>query len=60
VLAAGVPAREKKPLGGSAERWTNIAADDYQELRERYLSTAIARRADRRIPIPTMTMTTRS
>jgi carbonic anhydrase/acetyltransferase-like protein (isoleucine patch superfamily) len=60
VLAAGVPAREKKPLGGSAGRWTNIAADDYQELRERYLSTAIARRADRRTPIPTMTMTTRS
>jgi carbonic anhydrase/acetyltransferase-like protein (isoleucine patch superfamily) len=60
VLAAGVPAREKKPLGGSAERWTNIAADDYQELRERYLSTAVARRADRRTPIPTMTMTTRS
>ena len=60
VLAAGVPAREKKPLGGSAERWTNIAADDYQELRERYLSTAVARRVDRRAPIPTMTMTTRS
>src|SRR6188472_1247331 len=39
VLAAGVPAREKKPLGGSAGRWTNTAADDYQELRERYLST---------------------
>jgi carbonic anhydrase/acetyltransferase-like protein (isoleucine patch superfamily) len=40
MLAAGVPAREKKPLDGSAERWTRIAADDYQELRRRYLAGA--------------------
>jgi carbonic anhydrase/acetyltransferase-like protein (isoleucine patch superfamily) len=39
MLAAGVPAREKKPLSGSAEQWTRIAADDYQQLRQRYLAT---------------------
>jgi carbonic anhydrase/acetyltransferase-like protein (isoleucine patch superfamily) len=37
VLAAGVPAREKKELSGSAARWTATAADEYQLLRERYL-----------------------
>jgi carbonic anhydrase/acetyltransferase-like protein (isoleucine patch superfamily) len=43
VLAAGVPAREKKQLDGASARWTSIAADDYQDLRRNYLSTAIAR-----------------
>jgi carbonic anhydrase/acetyltransferase-like protein (isoleucine patch superfamily) len=38
MLAAGVPAREKKPLSGSAQNWTRIAADDYQQLRHRYLT----------------------
>jgi carbonic anhydrase/acetyltransferase-like protein (isoleucine patch superfamily) len=57
VLAAGVPAREKKPLGGSAERWMDIAADDYQGLRERYLGNAIARRFDGGRPIRTTTIT---
>jgi hypothetical protein len=38
MLAAGVPAREKKPLSGAAERWTEVAVDDYQELRRRYLA----------------------
>ena len=42
VLAAGVPAREKKPLSGSAERWTRTAADEYQQLRRRYLATSLA------------------
>ena len=37
VLAAGTPAQEKKRLSGSAQRWTQTAADEYQELRERYL-----------------------
>lgn len=37
VLAAGVPAREKKELSGSAARWVAGAAEAYQELRERYL-----------------------
>jgi carbonic anhydrase/acetyltransferase-like protein (isoleucine patch superfamily) len=38
MLAAGVPAHEKKPLSGAAERWTEIAVDDYQELRRRYIA----------------------
>jgi carbonic anhydrase/acetyltransferase-like protein (isoleucine patch superfamily) len=42
VLAAGVPAREKKRLAGSAERWTRSAADEYQELRRRYVATGVA------------------
>jgi carbonic anhydrase/acetyltransferase-like protein (isoleucine patch superfamily) len=37
VLVAGVPAREKKELSGSALAWTENAAGHYQELRERYL-----------------------
>jgi len=36
MLAAGVPAREKKELSGSALRWTETAADHYQEYRRRY------------------------
>jgi carbonic anhydrase/acetyltransferase-like protein (isoleucine patch superfamily) len=38
VLAAGVPARELKPLSGSAQRWTATAADHYQDLRRRYVA----------------------
>ncbi len=37
VLAAGVPARVKKELSGSALAWTGRAAIHYQELREQYL-----------------------
>ena len=37
VLAAGVPAHEKKQLSGSAARWVAGAANAYQQLRERYL-----------------------
>jgi|SRR4051794_3411523 len=40
MLAAGVPAVEKKPLSGSAQRWTETAAAEYQRYRERYLSSA--------------------
>src|SRR5947209_7342365 len=32
VLAAGVPAREKKQLSGSALTWTRTAAEEYQEF----------------------------
>jgi carbonic anhydrase/acetyltransferase-like protein (isoleucine patch superfamily) len=53
VLAAGVPAREKKRLDGAAQRWTNVAADDYQELRRTYLSAAVARELDGAEAIPT-------
>jgi carbonic anhydrase/acetyltransferase-like protein (isoleucine patch superfamily) len=37
VLAAGVPARVKKELSGSAAAWTSRAAEHYQEFREQYL-----------------------
>jgi carbonic anhydrase/acetyltransferase-like protein (isoleucine patch superfamily) len=37
VLAAGVPAKEKRELSGSAAAWVAGAADHYQQLRERYL-----------------------
>jgi carbonic anhydrase/acetyltransferase-like protein (isoleucine patch superfamily) len=37
MLAAGVPAKEKKELEGSALRWIETAADEYQRQRARYL-----------------------
>lgn len=37
MLAAGVPAREKKELSGSAKGWTEHAAAEYQQLRARYI-----------------------
>jgi carbonic anhydrase/acetyltransferase-like protein (isoleucine patch superfamily) len=37
MLAAGVPAKEKKELSGSAKSWTEYGAVHYQELRQRYL-----------------------
>jgi carbonic anhydrase/acetyltransferase-like protein (isoleucine patch superfamily) len=40
MLAAGVPAREKKELSGSALRWTDTAAEHYQEYRRRYMTTS--------------------
>jgi carbonic anhydrase/acetyltransferase-like protein (isoleucine patch superfamily) len=45
VLAAGVPAREKKRLDGASANWTSIAAGDYQDLRRTYLSTSATRRS---------------
>jgi carbonic anhydrase/acetyltransferase-like protein (isoleucine patch superfamily) len=40
MLAAGVPARDKKELSGSALRWTETAADHYQGYRRRYMTTS--------------------
>jgi carbonic anhydrase/acetyltransferase-like protein (isoleucine patch superfamily) len=40
MLAAGVPASEKKELSGSAKGWTDHAAAEYQRLRARYLAGA--------------------
>ncbi|MEA2396425.1 MAG: hypothetical protein QOJ82_4316 [Solirubrobacteraceae bacterium] len=40
MLAAGAPAVEKKELSGSALRWSQTAAAEYQVYRERYLSTS--------------------
>ena len=42
TLAAGVPAREKKPLSGSAQAWSETAAGEYQHYRRRYLSAGAA------------------
>jgi carbonic anhydrase/acetyltransferase-like protein (isoleucine patch superfamily) len=44
VLAAGSPARVKKPLDGSSRVWVEEAAREYQEMRLRYL------RGARRVP----------
>ena len=40
MLAAGVPAREKKQLSGSALQWTETAVVHYQDLRHQYLTTS--------------------
>jgi len=51
VLAAGVPARVKKELSGSALAWTERAARHYQQLREHYLTTSRVRHLeDERVP----------
>ena len=41
MLAAGVPAVEKKELSGAAQRWAESAADEYQTYRHRYLNTSV-------------------
>jgi len=43
VLAAGVPARERKRLSGSALRWTETAADEYQSFSRRYMTASRVR-----------------
>jgi carbonic anhydrase/acetyltransferase-like protein (isoleucine patch superfamily) len=40
VLAAGVPAREKKQLSGSALVWTRTAAQEYQHFSRRYMTAS--------------------
>jgi carbonic anhydrase/acetyltransferase-like protein (isoleucine patch superfamily) len=40
MLAAGVPAVEKKELSGSAKGWSESAAAEYQSYRRRYLTTS--------------------
>jgi carbonic anhydrase/acetyltransferase-like protein (isoleucine patch superfamily) len=40
MLAAGVPAVEKKELSGSAKSWSETAAAEYQRYRHRYLTTS--------------------
>jgi carbonic anhydrase/acetyltransferase-like protein (isoleucine patch superfamily) len=43
ALSAGLPAREKKELSGSALTWTRTAAGEYQQYRIRYMTTSRAR-----------------
>lgn len=51
TLAAGVPAREKKRLEGEIAGYPEEAADEYQDLRERYLSATV-RDSDDTVPAP--------
>src|SRR6476646_3413128 len=46
MLAAGVPAREKRALEGPTAGYPEHAADEYQDLRERYLSATVRDRED--------------
>jgi carbonic anhydrase/acetyltransferase-like protein (isoleucine patch superfamily) len=41
MLAAGVPSAERKPLSGSAQRWTETAAAEYQQYRRRYQTSSV-------------------
>lgn len=41
VLAAGVPAKVKKPIEGEAAKWIEIAAHEYVELSRSYLNEGI-------------------
>lgn len=40
VLMAGVPATQRKQLSGSALRWTQQAAEHYQEYSRRYMTAS--------------------
>lgn len=42
MLAAGVPAQEKKRLSGSALDWTETAAEEYQRFSKRYMTASRA------------------
>lgn len=46
MLAAGVPAKERKRLAGNALRWVDGAADEYQKYRARYLADSSAQTRD--------------
>ena len=50
MLAAGTPARERKPLSGASLGWSQGAAAEYQRYRERYLRLGRARRRRERAP----------
>jgi carbonic anhydrase/acetyltransferase-like protein (isoleucine patch superfamily) len=46
VLAAGVPARVKKELSGSSQRWLDHAVDEYQAKRRLFLARSVVTRSD--------------
>ncbi|MEA2227541.1 MAG: hypothetical protein QOF04_1171 [Solirubrobacteraceae bacterium] len=52
VLAAGVPAVVKKELDGSAREWVEMAAREYQSMRERYVRGARIVELDAARPAP--------
>jgi carbonic anhydrase/acetyltransferase-like protein (isoleucine patch superfamily) len=41
MLAAGVPAKVKKPIEGEAQKWITIAADEYVHLSRTYMEENI-------------------
>ncbi|HUA10325.1 MAG TPA: gamma carbonic anhydrase family protein [Candidatus Acidoferrales bacterium] len=41
VLAAGVPAKVKKPIEGEAARWLEVAAEEYVHLSRAYIAEGI-------------------
>jgi carbonic anhydrase/acetyltransferase-like protein (isoleucine patch superfamily) len=47
VLAAGIPAVVKKRVDGSSQRWLETAANEYRELRRRYLDELTVREETR-------------
>ena len=51
MLAAGVPAREKRALEGPTAGYPEHAADEDQDLRRRYLSATV-RDSDATVPAP--------
>src|ERR1700729_2471069 len=46
VLAAGVPAKVKKELSGSSQRWLELATDEYQARRRLFLSKSTVQTTD--------------
>ena len=46
VLAAGVPAKVKKELSGSSQRWLATAADEYQKRRRHYSTHSVVTQTD--------------
>jgi carbonic anhydrase/acetyltransferase-like protein (isoleucine patch superfamily) len=46
VLAAGVPAKVKKEMSGSSQRWLDGAADEYQAKRRLFLARSVVMRID--------------
>jgi len=46
VLAAGVPAKVKKPIEGEAATWIKIAAEEYVHLSRAYLAESIGTPAE--------------
>ena len=48
VLAAGAPAKVKKPIEGEAAKWIEISAEEYVKLSRSYLAQGIGRNAAER------------
>ena len=49
MLAAGAPAKVKRPLEGSSKKWLEVGADAYIRLTKEYLDEGIGRPGDGRV-----------